>query len=73
MVLAIEDESSTDVPKEFLNVAMGKLDVSLTDDQKLSVLEIAGRAKSGYLKMMSVEFEAVENDFCSLVRRASVS
>ena len=65
MVLAIEDESSTDVPKEFLNVAMGKPDVSLTDDQKLSVLEIAGSIKSGYLKMMSVEFEAVENDFCT--------
>ena len=42
VVLAIEDESSTDVSKEFLNFAMGKLDVSLTDDQKRSVLEIAG-------------------------------
>ena len=65
VVLAINDDSSTDVFKESLNVAMDKLDTSLTDDQKLSVLEIAGSIKSGSLKMMSVEFEAVENIFCT--------
>ena len=43
---------------------MDKLVTSLTDDQKLSVLEIAG-IKSGSLQMMSVEFEAVENCFCT--------
>ena len=65
VVLAINDDSSTDVSKIFLNVAMDKLDTSLTDDQKLSVLEIAGSIKSGSLKMMSVEFEAVYNEFCT--------
>ena len=67
MVLAIDDDDSTDASKEFLNVAMDKLDVSLTDDQKLSMLEIAGNIKSGSLKMMSVDFlhSAVENDYCT--------
>ena len=63
VVLAINDNNSTDVSKKFLNVAMGKLDVSLSDDQKLSMLELAGSIKSGSLKIMSVEFSAVENDF----------
>ena len=65
VVLAIDDDNSTDVSKEPLNVAMGKLDVSLSDDQKLSMLELAGSIKSGSLKLMSVEFSAVENDFCT--------
>ena len=65
VVLAIDDDNSNDVSKEFLNVAMDKLNTSLTDDQKLSVLEIAGSIKPGSLNMMSVEFEAVENDFCT--------
>ena len=65
MVLAIDDGNSNDVSKEFLNVVMDKLDTSLTDDQKLSVLENAGSIKFGSLHMMSVEFEAVENDFCT--------
>ena len=65
VVLAIDDDNSTEVSKEFLNVAMDKLDASLTDDQKLSVLEISGSIKSGSLHMMSVEFEAVEKDFCT--------
>ena len=60
MVLAIEDENLVDVSKEFLNVVMDKLDASLTDDQKLAFLEIAGNIKCGHLKMMTVEFEAVE-------------
>ena len=65
VVLAIDDDDSTDVSKEFLNVVMDKLDVSLTDDQKLSMLELAGSIKSGSLKMMSAEFSAVENCFCT--------
>ena len=65
MVLAIDDDDLTDVSKEFPNVAMHKLDVSLADDQKLSMLEITGSIKSGSLKMMSVEFSAVENDYCT--------
>ena len=37
VVLAIDDGDSVDVSKEFLNVVMGKLDGSLTDDQKVGV------------------------------------
>ena len=65
VVLAIDDDDPTDVSREFINVVMGKLDGSLTDDQKLSMLEIAGNIKSGSLKMMSVEFSAVKNDYCT--------
>ena len=65
VVLAIEDEDSVNVSKEFLNVSIDKLDASLTDDQKSAFLEIAGSIKSGHLKMMTFEFEAVENDFCT--------
>ena len=65
VVSAIDDDNSTGVSKEFLNVAMGKLDVSLSDYQKLSMLELAGSIKSDSLEMMSVEFSAVENDFCT--------
>ena len=50
VVSAIDDDDSADVSKAFLNVVMDKLDVSLTDDQKLSMLEIAGSIKSGSLK-----------------------
>ena len=42
-----------------------ELDNPLTDDQKLALLEIAGNIKCGHLKMMSVEFDAVENDLCT--------
>ena len=64
MVLAIDDDDSADVSKEFVNVVMDKFDVSLTDDQKLSMLEIAS-IKPGSLKMMSVELSAVKNEFCT--------
>ena len=48
---------------------MDKLDDSLTDDQKLSMLDIAGSGiKSGSLKMMSGGFSAVENDYCTEAR-----
>ena len=55
VVLAIDDDNSTDVSKDFLNAAMNKLDISLSDDQKLSMLKLAGSIKSGSLQMMSVE------------------
>ena len=42
-----------------------ELDNPLTDDQKLALLEIAGNIKCGHLKMMSVEFDAVDNDLCT--------
>ena len=44
---------------------MDKLDDSPTDDQKLAFLEIAGNIKGGHLKMMTVEFDAIENDLCT--------
>ena len=44
---------------------MDKLDDFPTDDQKLAFLEIAGNIKFGHLKMMTVEFDAVENDLCT--------
>ena len=42
-----------------------ELDNPLTDDQKLALLEIAGNIKCGHLKMVSVEFGAVDNDLCT--------
>ena len=65
VVLAIDDEQSVDVSKEFLHDAMSKLDDSLSDDQKLAFLEIAGNIKGGHIMMMTVEFDAVANDFCT--------
>ena len=61
VVLAIDDEQSVDVSKEFLHDAMNKLDDSLSDDQKLAFLEIAGSIKGGHMMMMTVEFDAVAN------------
>ena len=60
-----EDKDSVDASKESLNFVMDELDNSLTDDQKLAFLEIAGNIKCGQLKMMIVEFDAVENDLCT--------
>ena len=65
VVLAIDDEQSVDVSKEFLHDVMNKLDDSLSDDQKLAFLEIAGNIKGGHIMMMTVEFDAVANDFCT--------
>ena len=81
LVLAIEDEDSGEVSKEFLNFVMSKLDDDLSDDQKLAFLQIAGSGiKGGSLNMMpisnngmfdgsiigsSIEFECIENDFCT--------
>ena len=65
MVLAINDKDSVDASKESLNDTIDELDNPLTDDQKLVLLEIAGNIKCGHLKMMSVEFGAVENDLCT--------
>ena len=68
MVSAIDDGDSVDASKEFLNGVIDKLDDfvdSLTDDQKLTFLKIANNIKGGHLKMMTVEFDAIENDFCT--------
>ena len=42
---------SAEATADFLHVAMDKLDSSLTDEQKLSVLKIAGGIKPGAIHM----------------------
>ena len=68
VVSAIDDGDSVDASMEFLNGAIDKLDDfvdSPTDDQKLTFLKIVNNIKGGHLKMMTVEFDAIENDFCT--------
>ena len=45
-VLTVDDNEPAEVAADFLHIAMDKLDSSLTDEQKLSVLKIAGGIKS---------------------------
>ena len=68
-VLAVDDDEPAEVTADFLHVVMDKLDTSLTDEQKLSVLKIAGGIKSGAIHMLAdhssvdIEYSQLENEF----------
>ena len=61
--------TSLEVTADFLHADMDKLDTSLTDEQKLSVLKIAGGIKSGSIHMLAdhssvnIEYSQLENEF----------
>ena len=68
-VLAVDDDEPAEVTADFLHVVMGKLDTSLTDEQKRSVLKIAGGIKPGAIHMLAdhgsvnIEYSQLENEF----------
>jgi len=68
-VLTVDDDAPDEVTADFLHVVMDKLDTSLTDEQKLSVLKIAGGIKSGSIHMLAdhssvnIEYSQLENEF----------
>ena len=68
-VLSVDDDEPAEVTTDFLHAIMDKLDTSLTDEQKLSVLQIAGGIKSGSIHMLAdhgsidIEYSQLENEF----------
>jgi len=68
-VLTVDDNEPAEVTADFLHIAMDNLDTSLTDEQKLSVLKIAGGIKSGAIHMLAdhgsvgIEYSQLENKF----------
>ena len=69
-VLAVDDDEPVEVTADFLHVVMDKLDTSLTDEQKLSDLRIAGGIKSGAIHMLAdhhgsidIEYSQLEDEF----------
>ena len=68
-VLAVDDDEPAEVTADFLHMVMDKLDTSLSDEQKLNVLRIAGGIKSGAIHMLAdhssvdIEYSQLENEF----------